>query len=119
MKPHTKILLKGDKIIEDFCVLAKLSGGRTNLGQPPVADVLSEVRSGETSNVRCADLRRLSLRASSATLTGAKQSQAAKRPIRCLLLNRFYTVLSLKDYQIWDGFFVLAKLNEGDVAALR
>ena len=24
-----------------------------------------------------------------------------------------YTILSLKDYQIWDGFFDLAKLNGG------
>ena len=26
---------------------------------------------------------------------------------------RCYTILRLKDYQIWDVFFVLAKLNEG------
>ena len=25
----------------------------------------------------------------------------------------FYTILSIKDYQIWDGFFALAKLNGG------
>ena len=25
----------------------------------------------------------------------------------------FYTILRLKDYQIWDVFFALAKLNEG------
>ena len=24
-----------------------------------------------------------------------------------------YTILSIKDYQIWDGFFALAKLNGG------
>ena len=24
-----------------------------------------------------------------------------------------YTILSIKDYQIWDVFFALAKLNEG------
>ena len=30
-----------------------------------------------------------------------------------------YSILSLKDYQIWDGFFDLAKLNEGGVASLR
>ena len=25
----------------------------------------------------------------------------------------FNTILSIKDYQIWDGFFALAKLNGG------
>ncbi len=24
-----------------------------------------------------------------------------------------YTIFSIKDYQIWDGFFALAKLNGG------
>ena len=28
-------------------------------------------------------------------------------------VDHFYTNLRLKDYQIWNGFFVLAKLNEG------
>ena len=41
--------------------IAKMGPG-TNLKQPPVADILLEVRSAETSNVRCADLRRLRLR---------------------------------------------------------
>ena len=26
---------------------------------------------------------------------------------------RINTILSIKDYQIWDGFFALAKLNGG------
>ena len=30
-----------------------------------------------------------------------------------LTRNSFYTILSIKDYQIWDGFFALAKLNGG------
>ncbi len=42
--------LKDYQIWDGFFALAKLNEGRTNLGQPPVADVLSEVRSAETSN---------------------------------------------------------------------
>ena len=29
------------------------------------------------------------------------------------------TILSLKDYQIWDGFFALAKLNGGGRSARK
>ena len=37
-------------------------GAGTNLRQPPVEEILLEVGSAETGNVRCADLRRLRLR---------------------------------------------------------
>ena len=82
MKPvlwiNTILRIKDYQIWEGFFALAKLNGGRTNLRQPPVADDLSEVRSSETSNVRSADLRRLRMRRSSATLTGMKQRQNGK-----------------------------------------
>ena len=55
--------LKDYQIWDGFFALAKLNGGRTNLGQPPVADVLSEVRSGETSNVRMTAPNEVRLRA--------------------------------------------------------
>ena len=76
---YTIFSIKDYQIWDGFFALAKLNGGRTNLGQPPVADALSEVRSGETSNVRCADLRRLSLRASTAALTGTAPNEVRLR----------------------------------------
>ena len=62
-----------------FFALAKLNEGRTNLRQPPVADALSEVRSSETSNLPCGELRRLRMRASSATLTNSAEPSARLR----------------------------------------
>ena len=35
-----------------------------------------------------------------------------KRPWGAINMS-FYTILSIKDYQIWDVFFALAKLNGG------
>ncbi|MBR3017733.1 MAG: hypothetical protein IKH57_11790, partial [Clostridia bacterium] len=55
-----------------------------------------DVRSGETSNVRCADLRRLSLRASSATLTAVKQRQVGKDAERCYVFRRRIALIMIK-----------------------
>ena len=41
------------------------------------------------------------------------ESDRISKPGKTARQIGIYTILSIKDYQIWDGFFALAKLNGG------